>query len=410
MFLKPEVKITLEQARTYWAMRQGLSTPFKGGIADVLRAAGWIYSAGSTLPYLAFRARLPGIDRVTIDRAIFDAESVLEVPTVRGCAMLVPAEDVSLALPGGRQFFTKYLEKIRKACNVTDREVRDLSTAIAALLKSSPMSKETLHERLPANLVRSFGSSGRSFGERSTLTYALRHLQSQAIVQRTASDHRLDSDLHTYRLLKPDLVKQLSQEEVENGLARRFFGWAAPATLKEFAWWAGISQKDARSIVRRIGLTSISVEGFAGEAWIPAEQVDSLRSARSGKNDTAFTLLPCRDNYLYFRRTLGAFLDAADRSAVVLDWMGNPASLGELNSLHHNAIVSSGRLVGYWEYDPEAGEIVWRTFSHTGSHAQREIKEKVAEMNKFIRSQLGDVAFYPFDRGKNRRQRIDSLK
>ncbi len=405
-----EANLTLERVRAHWADRQGLCTLFRGTVADVVRAAGWIYSAGSTLPYLAFRARLPGIERAAVDRAIFDEESLIEVPTVRGCTMLVPAEDVSLALRAGLPFSTKYLEKVRTACKVTDREIRDLSSAVPELLKSGPLTMDALRERLPAKLVRDFGVTGKSLGERSTLTYAMRLLQRKAIVHRVASDRRLDSERYVYRLLNPDLVKELSQEEAETGLARRFFDWAAPATLKEFAWWAGISQKRSRSIAGYIGLNSVSIEGWADEAWIPTEQMDSLHSRRSGRNDLRASLLPFRDNYLYLRRGMGALVDEKDRSAEVLDWMRRPAVLGDLDSLHHNAIILNRRLIGYWEYDPDAEEVVWRTCSPLGGHLQREIEATITELRDFVRSQLGDVSFYAFDAGANRRQRIDSLR
>jgi hypothetical protein len=405
-----EVNLTLKRVRKYWAFRQGLSTRINAQVAEVVRSTGWIYSAGSTLPYLAFRARLPGIDRAKVDRAIFDDESILEVPTVRGCTMLVPAEDVSFALEGGREFSTKTHAKVRTVGSVTDREVLDLSTAIREQLEAGPLSSDALRERLPSKLVRGFGSGGKKLGERSTLTYVLRLLQRQGIVKRVASDRRLDDDTFTYRLMSPRLLRRLSREEAENGLASRFFEWASPATLKEFSWWAGISQREARRIVDRLGLVSISVDGWATEAWIPEQQLEGLRSAKGYEDYGDVILLPFRDNYLYFRRGIGALLDESDLSAVVLDWMGRPATLGDLDSLHHNAIVFNGRLIGYWEYDPETAEIVWQSCGSIGRQRQRQIEVKTGQMQSFIRSQLNDVAFYAFDGGANRRQRIDSLR
>ena len=404
------MKLTIEQARACWARRQGLSAPVRGEVADVVRAAGWIYSAGSTLSYLALRARLPGIDRATIDRAIFDEGSLLEVPTVRGCTMLVPREDVSLALMAGRPFSEKFLGKVRTACNITDREVRDLSAAVPALLKGGPLTMEGLRERLPANLVRNLGAAGKSLGERSTLSFTMRLLQREAVVQRVAADRRLDSEAFAYRLMNSELVKPQTPEEAEDGLARRFFGWAAPATVKEFAWWAGISQKQARNVAARIGLTLLSVEGWAEEAWIPTEQEQSFPSIRNGKDDLKVNFLPFRDNYLYFRRGIGVLLNEKDGSAEVLDWMRRPSRLGDLDSLHHHAIILDGRLIGYWEYDPDAQEVVWRTCSAPGRDAQKEIKRGIAELRGFVHAQLGDAAFYAFDAGTNRRLRIDSLK
>jgi hypothetical protein len=379
-------------------------------VANVVRKSGWIYSAGSTLPYLALRARLPGVNRAALDSAIFEEEDLVEIPTVRGCTMLVPAEDVALALAGGRRFVSQHEDKIRAACNIKDREIHDLRAAATTLLKAGPLSMEMLRGQLPMKLVRDLGASGKSLGERSTLTFVMRLLQREMVVQRVAADRRLDSESYAYRLPGPKFRKDLSPEEADCGLAHRFFKWASPATLKEFAWWAGMSQREARQIIGAIGMVRVSVDGWVNEAWIPAETMDQLNASieKSGADQLAF--LPFRDNYLYFRRGLGVFLASEDRTVEVLDWMRRPAALGDLDSLHHNSIILGGRLVGFWEYDPEDGRIVSRICSRVSAGVRRGISSKIADLQDFIQSQLGDAAFYSFDRGKNRRHRIDSLR
>ncbi len=407
--LPKEVKLSLPQARAYWAERQGVSRPIPGGTADAVRASGWMYSPGSTLPYLAFRARMAACERSEIDRAIFDETCLVEVPTVRGCTMLVPAEDVAPALTGGRRFLNQYLEKMRIACNIKDRELRDLSAAVPTLLKDGPSTMEMLRKQLPAKLVRDLGSAGKRLGERSTLTFTMRVLQRQMIVQRTAADSRLDSQTYSYRLLPPELCQDLSQQEADRALAHRFFGWAAPATLKEFAWWAGISQKEARAVMDKIGLVRVSVEGWAKEAWIPTERLEELHRPRAEHGQSSFIFLPFRDNYLYFRRGIGVFLDQEGQQASVLDWRNQSKLLGDLDSLHHNAILEGERLAGYWEYDPDGEEVVWQTCGRLHASRERKLESEVAELQDFIRTQLKDVAFYAFDGGKSRRRRIDSL-
>ncbi len=405
-----EVRLSAQQARAYWAERQGISRPIQGGVADAVRASGWVYSAGSTLPYLAIRARLPGCDRAAVDRAVFEDEDLIEVPTVRGCSMLVPAEEVSLALVGGQRFSAQYQKKVKAGCNIKEREIADLCAAVQNRLKDGPTSLEFLRSRLPADLVRDLGAAGKRLGERSTLTFAMRMLQRQMVVQRVAADRRLDSQSFSYRLFPHDLRKNLSLEEADSGLARRFFAWAGPATAGEFAWWAGMSQKDARAAINKIGLVQVSIEDWAQETWVPAEHMDRLRATRSKDGHANLILLPFRDNYLYFRRGIGVFLDEEDRTTEVLDWMRRPAVLGDLDSLHHNAIVAGGKLIGYWEYDPGGEEVVWRACSRLDPASQRKLESAIEQLQNFIRSQLGDVAFYAFDSGKNRRQRIDSLR
>src|SRR3974377_1658742 len=119
-----EVNVTAEQVRAFWAERQGIPRLVKGGAAAVVRASGWMYSPGSTMPYLAFRARMKKFDRGVVDGALFVEGSLVEIPAVRGCSMLVPPEDVAPAIIGGRRFGVQYLEKVCAACNINHREVQ----------------------------------------------------------------------------------------------------------------------------------------------------------------------------------------------------------------------------------------------------------------------------------------------
>ena len=402
------ITITVEQLRTNWARQQGLLEPISGGVADVLRASGWINSTGSTLPYLAIRARLPHVGREDVERTVYQEESVLEIQAMRGCMMLVPAEDASLALWSARQ--TDHAARVRKSCQITDREETDLSAEVIALLEGGPLTADEMRERLPERLVRPLGTAGKQFGESSTLTFVLRQLQKQGVLRRFATNQRLDSNQFSYKLSKPAPAEPESPEYALRELASRFFRWAGPATLKEFAWWAGISQKAAKAAIGPLGLRSIAVPEWSPEAWIHEDRLDALTSSKKLDESSTFRFLPFRDNYLYFRRGLAVFLQPADLQQKVPDWKNRAAPIGELESLHHNAIVLHGRLIGSWEYDPEAEKIVWSAHTSLTAGQRRELNSQIEELENHIRKELGDVQFYAFDTGRIRRERIDSLR
>ena len=410
MLLNTVLKLSVVQLRSHWYARQGLDSQMPGRVAEILRTSGWINSPASTAPYLAMRARSPNLAPATVDQAVFGGDAVFEVPAVRGCAMLVPRDDIATALCCAHRDSTERTRKIRSACHITVREIENLSQAILDLLKREPLGTQEIRARVPEGMVRSLGPEGKRFGESSTLTHVLRMLQVQGSVLRFAIEKKLDSTRYAYRLAPWQNVYEVSLAESIRRLAERFFSWAAPATLEEFAWWSGANRKDARQAIDSIQMQRVSIPDWTEEAWIPADQTDDLIDVKEQKDGQDFRFLPFRDNFLYFRRRLAVFLEPEDREIEVMDWMSRPAVLADLESLHYNAIVLHGRLVGSWEYDPEEKCIVWKTSAKTRKNHGRVLRALMEDLAQFIGKDLGDVRFYPFDTGAKRRARINSLR
>jgi hypothetical protein len=64
------------------------------------------------------------------------------------------------------------------------------------------------------------------------------------------------------------------------------------------------------------------------------------------------------------------------------------------------------RLVGLWEYDPDAGAIAWISFVPAGAA----LREAVARTEEYVRRDLGDARSFSLDSPKSRRPRIEELR
>ena len=87
-----------------------------------------------------------------------------------------------------------------------------------------------------------------------------------------------------------------------------------------------------------------------------------------------------------------------------MDTGGRAAAAKEVEMLHHNAIVAGGVLRGIWEFDGE--NIVMKLFGK----APRGLDAAIAEMETFIREQLGDHKYYAFDTGATRMKRVEFVR
>jgi hypothetical protein len=131
----------------------------------------------------------------------------------------------------------------------------------------------------------------------------------------------------------PD-ARNLPREEALAELAGRYFSSHGPATVHDFAWWAGITVTDARLGLEtaRLELISEMIEGK--EYWM---REDTLSPA--GEDGSRVYLLPGFDEYLLGYKNRGAVISEAHAQKIV------PGS----NGVFLPMIVVAGQVVGTWK-------------------------------------------------------------
>lgn len=119
----------------------------------------------------------------------------------------------------------------------------------------------------------------------------------------------------TYALLaeRAPRAKSLPREEALHKLAQRYFASRTPATVNDFAWWSGLTVKDAKQ----------------GAAMLPPQKVRSLTKQERVR---ATFLMPNFDEY---------GISYKNRDAVTLH--GH-------NALYNRAIIVDGVVAGSWKH------------------------------------------------------------
>jgi len=360
-----------------WLERQLLPPRPGFSIAGVVDKAGWIPSAGGTGPYLAIRARIPAATRQDVDDAVFERMEILEIPSVRDTAFLVPRADAGIALAAGRR---AYDERLRKLA-IDRAELASLSKQILKTLGDDLRTTDQLRRDLPTNAIRDLGEAGKRLGITSTLTATLKLLQAEGKVLRTNAERRLDGRTHLYRRW-PAEIDTTPPPDLDRALASRFLSWSAPAEVGDFAWWSGLGKRAAKEAMASLRIDDVPIPPRS-----PAEAV---------------ILLPFRDNLFGLHRGLGPFID--DENAEVMDTSGRAIPARDAEMLHHNAILSGGILRGIWEFDGE--RIVWKCFGEP----PRGLDAELDQMETFIREQFGDHKYYAFDSGGTRMRRVGFVR
>lgn len=151
----------------------------------------------------------------------------------------------------------------------------------------------------------------------------------------------------TYALLdeRAPQANTLARDEALAELTRRYFTSHGPATVRDFAWWSGLTVADVKT-----GLALLSSE--LSQEVIDDQTYWSSSSTRAA-NDTAVRayLLPIFDEYTVAYKDRSTAFERADLKKV-------GSSMGILLTY---AIVVRGQIVGAWKPTLKKGTVVIET-------------------------------------------------
>jgi hypothetical protein len=155
--------------------------------------------------------------------------------------------------------------------------------------------------------------------------------------------------------------RNLSREESLTELARRYFASHGPATIHDFAWWAGLTVTEARAGLEaaKPELSSETIDGK--EYWMKSDAPGHIAYDKSRVD-----LLPGFDEYL---------ISYKDRGTVIAEEHA-PKVVPGRNGVFRPVIVVGGRVVGTWKrrLKKNSMDITLSPFTHLGDAQQRAIE------------------------------------
>ena len=160
--------------------------------------------------------------------------------------------------------------------------------------------------------------------------------------------------------------------------------------------------KTTKQAVESLGL--VPAEAGSDRLLLP-DDADAFRMFEA-PSKPQYALVSSLDPITANRREMQSMIDGKDRDRMVMvDAASKP--LGGLADLPSHAILDRGRIIGLWEFDVEAGEIVWATF---GGRKDAGLQAAVEATQTFVREELGDARAFSLDSPKSRAGRIESLR
>jgi hypothetical protein len=161
----------------------------------------------------------------------------------------------------------------------------------------------------------------------------LSHLLMRAELEGIICNGAIKQNKLTYALLseKVPVRKLLSREESLFELATRYFTSHAPATVRDFIWWSGLSVSEAKKAVEMIK-PSFILETIDGVEYLFRNDQTHI-----SPNNSLY-LLPAFDELL---------IGYTNRSATICS-THHPIAISN-NGLFRPIIVENGRVIGVWK-------------------------------------------------------------
>lgn len=287
--------------------------------AEVVRWFGAVQAQEFVPSLWALANRLPPLTEAAVEAAIAE-RSILRTWPMRGTVHSIPSEDTRwmvdlMASRAAKRFYSTYA-RLGLDDAIFTRARRLFEQALSA---GEPVTRLDLYAMLRKNGIDTAKMRG---------VFIAGKLAHDGLI---ASGPRIGKQA-TFVWLEawaPD-QRRLARDEALVEIARRYFRSHGPATLKDFAWWTGLTMADGRRALAELG-EEFAAETRDGVTYYWQEADFKLPAA------PLVRLLPPFDEYLVAYKDRSASLNPPPD----VQWPG-------FDALGSYIVVIDGQVCGYW--------------------------------------------------------------
>lgn len=322
---------------------------------------------------LALRVRVPGILISEIERALWQDRVLVKAWSMRGTLHVLPADELPLYVAALGPYRLLQEQRWMARYGVDAAAIAAMADAILSVLTDVPLTRRQLSQAVLARLKKhapqiqdlvehGWGGLGKYVCLQGNLCLGPNQGQEATFVRR---DRWLaDWD-------------DIPGEEAEAWLLRKFLHAYGPATVQDFAFWAGMSVRDARRIWRGVERDMCAVTIAGSPAAILEPDLPALME-RAQAPETVH-LLPHFDVFLLGHRSKSHLVDESHYKRVY-------RAAGWISPV----VLIDGRVEGVWSHS-RGGRVLRVLVEPFGALSARQrsaIKKRAADVAAFCDSPL----------------------
>lgn len=328
---------------------------------ELLRYMGAMQSQDYAMAKWAIGSRIQGLTDQDIEESLNNAE-IIRTHVLRPTWHFVSSEDIRWMLMLTAPNINKAVSSMNKKLELDKETLSRCKKIIGKVLRGLQLTREEIMRILQQEGIRT--DDNRS-------SHIMLHAELEGLV---CNGNKRDKQF-TYALLDERISEtlRLSKEEALAKLSMQYFTSHGPATINDFAWWSGLTMKDARN-----GLELIKHK-------LHSERVDSEdyfwfdMNGKSGLSNNSILFLSSFDEYVVSYKNRNASLSS--------EYAGN-AITG--NGIFKPIIVVNGEIIGIWKRtlkkDNLIAEVIF--FNKAKKLSKEEITKGLTPYCKFLNLNL----------------------
>jgi hypothetical protein len=368
--------LTSAQISAFRLKRHHLADRTKAEVSQVCRDVCGIQAQVMSAAQMALWARMHYLTRAEIDAALYRDRTLVKTNCMRATLHFLEAADYPYYVAALKQSRVRQTLAVMARYGVTEREAVAASQAALDTLADGPMTRREIREK--AIKAIKLGKKARFWFEKSW--WGAIH---QSIVEglvcygeergRDITLVRVDQWLPKFN--------QVPEPEALEFVFRRYLSAYSPATLRDFAKWAGISAAKSKAAGDALRNELMEVNADEKTALILREEYNQLRN--STIEDHHVRLLPNFDAYL---------LAHAGKDHLV------PARL--YKRVYRNqgwisaVVLREGKVIGVWSINRHGkwSSLEIEPFENFTRAIRAGIEEEAASLSRFLDESL-DVKY-----------------
>lgn len=350
-------------------------------LAAVVRDMGGAQAQLASAAQMSLWARTRDLKLADVDEAL-DKRTLVKAACMRRTLFLVPSKELAMFVRGSARRAEKEIRWARGK-GVPDR-VLDAAIEAALEILDQPLTRTEIAGRVSRRLgVQMQPIHGGGWGSRKkiagvpvgSLTYPVVDLLHLVGARGVVCYGPYQGNEPTFVRADAWIPKwrDVPREKAEGLLLRRYLGAFGPATVEDFAMWAGITLTDAREIWSReqAGIAPVDVAGRA--AALLRKDLHELEEARL--DHPHVNLLPHFDTFLLGHRER-RHLVTAEHHADIYRAQGWIAPV----------VLVDGRSIGIWEHTREGNRlrVQVRKFEPISRGVLASIRQEAQDLSRFL--------------------------
>lgn len=370
-------QISAVQMNRFLLRQQGLLAREGGDPVSMACRLCGLHAQVASTPHLSLWARLQAVRPADVERALYDDRTLVRMWLMRGTAHVVPTADLPIYLGALRNPATERWPSSlrRRGIGPDDIPWDRLASAARSALQGGPLLRSALEEALGREVTLPDGLPWQG------IIYTLCKRGLLVAARPTGAWYYYGRAALAWREDWTGLTDEeiLPEGEARGRLFLRYLKAFGPASVNDFAYWAGLKVGQARTALASVRhrVSRVDVQGSSRTHWVCENDLARLLAV-DPEEPVPPRMLPRFDTLLLGHEEKGHLLDEADRTSIFRPQADVVAPL-----------LIDGRVAGTWNYRLSKSrlEVSHEPFTPLPAEVSSVLEEETAALRRYCRQE-----------------------